>query len=204
MQPRLEGRDPAPTRQRWRDGDDVNREAISGVYDIGDGWACRLTLERLNEVWGVSGIEVAFAVDLLGPKHGRPDRPLTSAQLHRLRIGAMADELRAHLRKHEDFRRLAPDVRAELRRRRSQGGNPDAEYALVAALYVDAANDPAVRSPNEHVATQLGEGWDAARVRDYVYRARHQRGLLSPTRRGQAGGELTDKAQALLTTNGGD
>lgn len=197
MDAELEPRTPAPTRQRWRDEAGTRRETISGVFHLRAGWACLVTLEQFGGAWGVAGVQLRPAVDLLGAGHEAPARALTTAQLKALRLGAMAADLRRAVLDHPDVGRIAPDLTESLRRKPGPAGASDLEYARLAARYVQLVDEGST-SPNEDLAEELGDGWDAALVRDWLHRARHRRGLLTPTRRGQAGGRLTDKARELL------
>jgi hypothetical protein len=75
----------------------------------------------------------------------------------------------------------------------------DLDYARIAALYVGAC-ETGSRRPNAEVAEQLGEGWDATRVKEWVRRCRSRpkRLLTEAAQRGVPGGRLTDKAVRLL------
>jgi hypothetical protein len=75
-------------------------------------------------------------------------------------------------------------------------GRPDRHYAALAKAYVDAVESGAA-APVDAVARRVGKNWSHDRVRDALHRAR-QRGLLTKPPRGRAGGQLTDKALALL------
>lgn len=76
--------------------------------------------------------------------------------------------------------------------------HPDLEYAIVAFLYISAVEADR-QAPNKAVAAQLGKGWDATKVREWIRRARSpRRGILTGTMHGVAGGQLTDKAQKIL------
>jgi hypothetical protein len=185
----------SPTRQRWRDDAGCQRDALIGVFDLGNGWACRLHLERFGEAWGIAGVLVQPAVDLIPGHRDRPTRPLTSAQLKALRTRPMISQLRAHLLHHPDARRLPDDLK-RIGRSAPGASAQEREYALVAARYLELVESQSPR-PNVELAEELGDGWDAARVRDWLHRAR-VRGLLTRTRRGVPGGELTDRARALI------
>jgi hypothetical protein len=74
-------------------------------------------------------------------------------------------------------------------------GRDDLEYAAIAAMYVRMLG--ASRTPLRALVDELGPGYTAAAVRAMVNRAR-KRGLLTSAPPGRAGGELTEKARALL------
>jgi len=79
-------------------------------------------------------------------------------------------------------------------------GHSDAFYAVVAAHYV-AALEAGSRRPIPDTAKRLHFSRDY--VRDLIQRAR-ERGLLTPTDRGVASGELTDRGKNLVAaTNRG-
>jgi hypothetical protein len=73
-------------------------------------------------------------------------------------------------------------------------GRSDRFYVEVCVAYIDAvqAGEPA---PVQAAADRLG--FKHAHVRDALHRAR-RRGLLTPPPPGRAGGQLTDKARAVL------
>lgn len=71
-------------------------------------------------------------------------------------------------------------------------GRGDERYAMVAALYVAQLGGP---KPVEAVGKLLHLNTSTAR--NLLFEAR-ERGLLTSIGRGRAGGELTDKARALL------
>jgi len=78
-------------------------------------------------------------------------------------------------------------------RRPGRRGRDDAAYAAVAERYVS------LLGAGRAIALLAEElSYSPSRVRDLVYEAR-RRGLLTATRRGAEGGELTAKALALLT-----
>ena len=79
------------------------------------------------------------------------------------------------------------------RKRPGRAGRPDAEYLFVAVRYVDLVRTS--ESPTAALAEELSVSRSAAR--DLVHEAR-QRDLLTPTRQGVKGGQLTPKALKLL------
>jgi len=85
-------------------------------------------------------------------------------------------------------------------RRPGRKGREDRFYAIVAAAYVDAI-ERGSRTPVVSAAEALSNArsgpYEPPYVRDLLHVAR-QRGLLTRPPRGRAGGQLTDKARALL------
>ncbi len=80
--------------------------------------------------------------------------------------------------------------------RPGRAGRPDIKYAMWAEKYVDAVE----ATCGKPMAKLMAEnpGFDEARIRNILHQAR-DRGLLTDAEVGKAGGQLTDKAEALLT-----
>jgi hypothetical protein len=78
--------------------------------------------------------------------------------------------------------------------RPGRAGRPDEFYAVFAAAYVMACRES--RAPIKALADQ----WhlNEQTVKNMVSEARNKRGLLSETKQGKGGGELTEKALAIL------
>lgn len=85
-------------------------------------------------------------------------------------------------------------------RRPGRKGREDSFYVVAAAAYVDAL-EQGNRKPVVTAAQTLSETWggtyEPTYVRDLLHVAR-ERGLLTRPPRGRAGGQLTDRARALL------
>ncbi len=85
-------------------------------------------------------------------------------------------------------------------RRPGSSGRDDRFYALVAAAYV-AAIERGSRKPVVAAADTLSKAWEGTYeptyVRDLLHVARG-RELLTRPPKGRAGGQLTEKARALL------
>ena len=81
-----------------------------------------------------------------------------------------------------------------------RSGRPDSFYAQYAAAYVDAIANGS-KSPVKDVAVQLNE--QPEYVRDVLHNAR-RRGLLTRPPKGRSGGQLTDKARAVLACSGSE
>ena len=71
-------------------------------------------------------------------------------------------------------------------------GRNERDYAALARLYVGLLGE---KKPTEALARQVGVSPKTAS--NLLYKAR-EKGMLTPTVRGKAGGELTDKAKRLL------
>jgi len=84
--------------------------------------------------------------------------------------------------------RKGPGTRAG----RGPKGRTDRELAELAAVYVSKKGE---RAPVEATAKEVG--LPATVVRDALHKAR-ERGVLTSTKQGHAGGELTSRAKALL------
>lgn len=83
-----------------------------------------------------------------------------------------------------------------------RGRKPDlVVYARTAAAYVKAS-DNGSRRPNVEAADALGGGVTPTTVRDRIYKARNQYGLLTPAFPGRPGGKLTNRAIQLLKSEG--
>ncbi len=79
---------------------------------------------------------------------------------------------------------------------------PDSFYAQVAALYV-AACERGDRAPRVTVARQLstnGAPYTSVSIRNFRKEA-ERRGLITPTRQGRPGGQLTARAHKLLKSD---
>jgi hypothetical protein len=147
--------------------------------------------------------------EVLGTRSNAPEGGITVRLLRRLRPGQplrFVSDLLQRLRAQapEAARALgwtlppAPTPSSLPRPRRGRPGRPDLFYARVAAEYVHA-----VQAGSPHPVADLARRrrLPPARVRDMIHTAR-RRGLLSSHRRGVRGGELTDRAHALLRGTG--
>lgn len=134
------------------------------------------------------------------PEHAPPDSGLTREHLDRIQVRTLRTAIRnavALLRgpEHPYRDRLPVEVwdRWEQQPHPGRAGHPDLEYALLAAKYVELVQT------SEHPVRDLAkaEGRSEPRIRGLLTAAR-SRGLLTAAPSGRAGGELTDKAKALL------
>lgn len=137
-----------------------------------------------------------------------PDAGLTSRALRGVHLGRAVELAYEHLQKflQRELRQPRPlptrftSEAVSAPRRPGRRGRDDRFYAIVAALYVKAleqgSRKPVVATAEMLSKRQRGT-YEAAYVRDLLYAAR-QRGLLTRPPKGQAGGQLTDRAQALL------
>jgi hypothetical protein len=147
--------------------------------------------------------------EVLGTRSHAPRGGITVRLLRRLRPGQplrFVSGLLQRLRTEapETARALgwtlppAPTPPSLPRPRRGRPGRTDLFYARVAAEYVHAVQ---AGSPYPVADLARRRRQPPARVRDMIHTAR-RRGLLSPHRRGVRGGELTDRANALLSGTG--
>jgi hypothetical protein len=83
-------------------------------------------------------------------------------------------------------------------RRPGRSGRPDVFYARLAAEYVELLSTSS--TPTKDLARR--HNYSPTSMRDYLNQAR-VRGLLTPSQRGRAGGELTEKAMRLLRAEPG-
>lgn len=141
----------------------------------------------------------------------RPDAPeggLTSRALRRVHLGRALElayeQLERWLDRDQRSGRPMPSKftreAVSAPRRPGSKGRDDRFYVAVASLYVEAlergSRRPVVDAAQELSAKRRGV-FEPAYVRDVLHVAR-QRGLLSRPPKGRAGGQLTDKARALL------
>jgi hypothetical protein len=147
-----------------------------------------------------------------------PEGGLTARKLRQVRFDATRDfirealaEVRKRQRREKDpaFAKATAEMLAsfggvydvETVKRRPKSGRrpwPDEEYAGLAARYVGKVQSGSAR-PIAELAKELH--YSPARIRQALLTAR-RRGLLTDTRRGRAGGELTGKALAILRSGG--
>jgi hypothetical protein len=80
--------------------------------------------------------------------------------------------------------------------RPGRSGRSELAYAQVAVAYLDKLHrDPPSAAPVQELANDLC--LSPSHVRNLLYNAR-KRGLLTASEAGKAGGDLTDRARALL------
>ncbi|MGE5763267.1 MAG: hypothetical protein ACM3ZF_05145 [Mycobacterium leprae] len=125
------------------------------------------------------------------PKGDLPEGGITTQLLRQLRTGALIASLRAAANQLDRYVGIRPDLAVSTRVGRR--GRDDRYYAGWAAAYVEALT----RSPNPiHELSHRHHLSDSA-LRNLMHACR-RRGLLTPSPRGRAGGELTPKARRLL------
>jgi hypothetical protein len=129
----------------------------------------------------------------------RDGQPLSRRTLVKMGLGAVYDALekvlespiaQAHLGDRWTVRRPFP----------GRPGRPDLDYALWAKRYVEALEVDSAR-PVKHLISTSDELVTGDEIRARLQRAR-KRGLLTAAPKGRPGGELTDKAKALLREAG--
>lgn len=109
-------------------------------------------------------------------------QPLSSALLRKLPLGRMAEDA-LHMELQGEIHTLSNPVRRD-----------DSFYAEVASSYLELIN---LRDPHPAETMSNALGVSPRTVHAWLGKAR-KRGLLTSAGAGQAGGELTDKARALL------
>lgn len=132
---------------------------------------------------------------------GLPTPPggLSYRLLRRLRIGALEAAARRQMMEAPKVVAALPKTWAvDAARRPGSRGRDDVHYAEVAAAYVAA-----FKAGSDRPVVDVAESLYVApkTVSNKLFRAR-ERGLLTSPPRGRAGGELTDKAKALLRDAG--
>lgn len=127
-----------------------------------------------------------------------PGVPLTVPVLRAVRVGNLYQAARGWLSISQEVGLEVPADAGQLHKRPRPGpvGRPDTFYAKVAATYVSKLE--ANERPTQGVADEYKVSH--SRARDLIREARG-RGLLTGTKRGQAGGDLTAKARTLLLPN---
>jgi hypothetical protein len=127
-------------------------------------------------------------------------RQITTEALRSLPLGRIQSELDEMVTRKSRVdprtRRLTEGFRDA--RRPGRRGRSEAEYAAVAAIYVDHLATPA---PVEETAKELN--YAPSTIRAILHKARRL-GLLTEERQGKAGGHLTDKAKRLLKARAED
>ena len=154
--------------------------------------------------FGWSGMHL----DLHHDEHGltvRTDAPadkarqITTSKLREVKVPQFSELAKALARRSVldaggggDYPRMAEAWAAQFTGRRELRG--DAWYALLAARYVEL-HSLGIKNPNEVIAGQ--DYLSVKAITNYLSEAR-RRGLLTKVGQGRPGGELTDKAIALL------
>ena len=159
-------------------------------------WKITATFAHQNGQLVVSSCTIAPAGDLpLGGLTARQLRRATLGDLtRRVSVGFVGRILGA----------LAPEITRTLdddhtHPRPGRAGRDDHFYAVWAARYAERAAytpRPIAELADEHDRPPT-------RLREYIAEAR-RRGLLTATRPGRSGGQLTDKARALLEDSAGE
>ncbi|GEM_PF-3661921 len=161
------------------------------------GWLLLIELARNPAEGDVEERSLVFHRD----PRATADRALSTDQIwKRLRIGEIRKRYRDELRRRSGEFALIPRPWREsaMRARPGSRGRADLEWALWAADYVQALAEDE-RAPYPDLSAKWQCSVSAARSR--VRRTR-QEGFLTETGRGQPGGSLTAKANALLRAAG--
>jgi hypothetical protein len=170
---------------------------------IGDGWQSSFRL-------AIEAGEVVVAELRIAPEGAVPPGGLTARRARdACRFGpalkfsreALAAEYREHGEGHQLFRPTQVDSESwrawasgQLERRPGPRSRGDLVYAVLAASYADKIQ-AGRRDAARLIAEELGR--TPSHVRELVATAR-ERGLLTETKQGRAGGALTQKAIDLL------
>lgn len=161
-----------------------------------------------EELWIVT---VKYAVDAGGlrletlrisPGHVYPTPPpLTTAVLRMVRLSALERRAKDWLSIRQQIGLNIETDEAEFLQNRRPGkvGRPDSFYARVAVRYLEHVRAGA--SPTKALAAERHISPSSAR--DLIHEAR-TRGLLTSMGRGQAGGQLTERAKDLLAADVSD
>jgi hypothetical protein len=141
-----------------------------------------------------------WSADVLGVDARVPAGGIPADILRHIRLGETRrfhEEFRGWLQKARRTKAAVPSVAAtkggKLKRGR-RAKHSEEFLATLARDYVDALTT-ATRSPVADVARNRSLA--ASQVRDLLHRARHL-ALLTPTRSGRSGGQLTDRALGIL------
>jgi hypothetical protein len=169
------------------------------VFPIDDDWDAHVRLRPENGSPSVVGLSVKRN----RYRRGWPPGGLTSRAIRKINLGTAFRLFRQEVLGAWDDP-LGPEgrltvrgftgVRPAKRGHPGRRGHDDLTYAKVAALYARAVALGS-RAPVRVVAQELVITIDHAKRLVGVAR---KRGLLTPGRRGRAGGELTDRARELL------
>lgn len=143
-----------------------------------------------------------WSAERLGDQAPVPGHGLTARLLRQVKVaehvdGKMTEILeaqRGRLPAGRVAERLAEHGLADAPPRFRGRGREDTYLASLASQYVQLL-DQGSRTPVQALASQLGQ--DPAEVRDLIHEAR-SRGLLTAAPKGRAGGQLTERALALL------
>lgn len=144
------------------------------------------------------------------PDGAAPEGGLTTRALRGIHLGRALEQAYVGLadaagrdERRPDWLRLPMNYADEAigaPRRPGRRGREDIFYAQVAAAYVDAVRQDrgrAVVVTAQTLSERWGGTYEPTYVRDLLTVAR-RRELLTPPPKGRAGGDLTDKARALL------
>lgn len=128
-----------------------------------------------------------------------PPETLTTSAIRSVRLDRLYEMVR-HAVSNAQAHSIDLDVDLkEFARNRRPGrrGRPDVFYAGLAAEYVELLSTSS--TPTKDLAER--HDYSATSMRDFLNQARG-RGLLTPSQRGRAGGELTKEALKLLGKHG--
>jgi hypothetical protein len=172
------------------------RSTVTGRLPGNPEWTVTATVVRQGDQLVVSTCTIEPAGDV-------PAGGLTARQLRRATLGDLIRGVSARLAGRL-LMAWAPEATVtadddEAHPRPGRAGRDDHFYAVWAARYAERAAytpRPIADLADEHDRPPT-------RLREYVAEAR-RRGLLTATRPGRSGGQLTDKARALLEEPAGE
>ncbi len=192
--------------------EDSGEPCVIAIYRLQSGLACSLWLAQRGNTWVLEGLSLFPESQnvLVGPR--RPIElekqldtadlaaltdseppPITARLLRELRIGEVEQDLRERIVQSYYFttyrREEIARIKDQPRKRKD-----DAFYAEVAADYVRLLEGK-MKTPNKALASRYAT--PERTIYRWINEAR-QRGLLSQTTPGKAGGYLTAKAEQLL------
>jgi hypothetical protein len=152
---------------------------------------------RITATFVQQGDQLVVSSCTIAPADGVPAGGLTARQLRRATLGDLTRGVSAGL-VGRVMTAMAPEVTStadddEAHPRPGRAGRDDHFYAIWAARYAERA----AYTPRPIADLAQEHDRPPARLREYIAEAR-RRGLLTATTPGRSGGQLTDKARALL------
>jgi hypothetical protein len=163
----------------------------------------RAIVRSLDGVVQVTALEINTAEEVLYADDGTPGfriallehGGITTAVLREVPVAKMLRRARAALNDAASAGLIAAGSAEAFREHRRPGrrGRSDLDYAQFAASYVEWCGRS--KTPVKDMAA--AEALDESTVRNVLYQAR-ERGLLSSSGRGRAGGALSEKAKQLI------
>ena len=192
----FERREASGSPHAWAENDDVL--VVETRISDHEEWVVTARYEvRVDGLWLV-GLNIAPASLYPSPKS-----PISTPVLRGCHLGDLKQLARDWLSIREQVGLDIDTDTDEFMRNRRPGsvGRSDLFYTRVAFQYVELMKKGEKSPIMATLADQRNVSQSSAR--DLIHEAR-QRGLLTPTKRGQKGGELTERAKKLLAENMGN